>query len=123
LDERQDDFANGNRIFAGLDVHISHAGGAMVNKQFGDLLVISAKAIEGAVAAAHTAIGAIFAAIVGDFDDAANKNLVSELRPGDQRSFSMKCLLILAGQIQHVGGRHTRLNHCRKIEFGGGECK
>jgi len=96
LNERQDDFKNGDRVFAGLDVHIGEAGGAMMNEQFGELFVIGAETIECAVAAAHAAIGAIFAAIIGDFDDAADKNLVPEPRSGDERSFLMICLLVLA---------------------------
>ena len=123
LNQRQNDFANGDGIFARLDIHIRDAGGAMMNEQFGKLVVIGAKTIERAIAAAHPAVGAIFAAIIGNLHDSAHKNLVAEARSGRERSFFMKCLLSLAVQIQHIGAGHTRLSHRRKIELTGLECK
>jgi len=68
----------------------------MMNEHFGELLVFGAVAVEGAVAAAHATIPAIFAAVIGNFDDSAHENLVSEARSSCQSSFFMKCLLSLA---------------------------
>src|SRR3954467_13729315 len=89
LNQRQNDFPNGNGIFASLDVHIGDAGGAMMDEQFGELFVFGAKSAEGAIAAAHSAIGAIFAAIIGNFDNSADENVVSEARSRCQRSLFM----------------------------------
>jgi len=123
LNEWEDDFANGDWILAGLDVHVCHAGGTVVDKEFGQLVVLGAEAFQRAIAAAHAAIGAVFAAVIGYFNDAADENLVPESCTSSERSFLMKRLLSFAVQIQHVGAWQSRLNHCRKIEPGGGECK
>jgi hypothetical protein len=123
LNERQDDFADGDGIFAGLNVHVRHAGRAMVDEQFRDLIVFGAKAFERAIAAAHSTIGAVFAAEIGNFDNPTHKNPTSKPRPSCERSFFMKCILSFALKIQHIGAQQSRLNHCRKIEPDGVECK
>ena len=80
--ERQHHFAHGHRVFAGLDVHVRHAGRAVMDEQFGDLFVLCAVAGQVAVVAAHAAVGAVFAAEIGNFHDGAHENLLAEFLPG-----------------------------------------
>ena len=92
LDQRQGDFADGNRVFARLDVNIRDAGGTMVDEEIGELLVFGAKTGEIAVTTAHTAIGTIFAAIVGNLDYSTDKNILAEATTGRGGSAMVKFL-------------------------------
>jgi hypothetical protein len=76
--ESQRDFADGNRVFARLDVHIGDAGRAMMNQQFGELFVLGAITVQRAIVAAHPAIGAVLAAKIRDFNDRADENIPAE---------------------------------------------
>jgi len=96
LNQGQNDFAHGDGVFAGLDVQVGDAGGAMMDEQFGELFVLRAEAFERAIAAAHAAIGAVFATVIGNFDDSADENMVPKACSRCQRGFFMKCLLSLA---------------------------
>lgn len=90
FDERQGDFTDGDEVFAGLDVDIGYAGRAMVNEQFGELVATGAEAGELLVLAAHSAIGTVFAAEIGDFNDGANESAAAEFFKGKAGGALMK---------------------------------
>ncbi len=82
LYERQHDLADHDGILARLDVHIRDAGRAVMHEQFGKLIVFGAETVQGTVVAPHAAVGAIFAAIIRDFDHGTDKNPFSEVPEG-----------------------------------------
>lgn len=61
--------------------HVGNTGGAMLDEQFGDLVMLRAEAGETAVVAAHPAVSAVLAAEIGNLDDRTNKNLPAEMLP------------------------------------------
>ena len=111
-DEREGDFANGNRVFARLDINVSDAGRAMMNDEFGELIVMGAKAAEITVAASHAAVMTILAAIIGNLDYCADENFFPETVARGLRSPLMKFLLgRRISRSQDLGGRNERLSH------------
>jgi hypothetical protein len=58
----------------------------MMNQEFSQLLVIGAKTGKRPIIAAHTTVGAILAAIIGDFDDGADEHFLAEFAPCRCRS-------------------------------------
>ena len=112
FDQRQNDLANDNRVFACLEIDIGDAGGSMVDQQFRQLIEPGAVSGQTAVVTPHAAVGAIFAAKIGDLDYRSNKHLAPERFDGDARSAFVKGMLSLVAGFQDVGRWEKRLvNH------------
>ena len=60
--QRQHHLAHHHRVFAALDIDVRDAGGTVMDEQFSNLFVAGAITMQGAIVAAHPAIGAILAA-------------------------------------------------------------
>ena len=108
MNERQDDFKNGDRVFAGLDVDVRNARGPVLDQHLGKLLVMRAKTLQGAVVAAHPAVGAVFAAEVGNLDHGPHKDLAVELFAGGFGGAAMQCGLGRPGGFQ-IGRRWEKI--------------
>ena len=84
----------------------------MVDEQIGKLVVTGAEAGELFVIAAHAAIGAVFAAEIGNFDDGANENASAKLFDGGAGRALMKRILSRAPQTKLLNGRQRNFrNH------------
>ena len=79
LDEWNGEFAGGNWIFAGLEIYVSDGRRQMVEKEFGQLIKFSAITIQIAIGTAHSAIMAVFATEIGEFDHGAHENGVAKM--------------------------------------------
>jgi len=112
FDERQNNLANDERVFACLDIDIGDARRSMVDQQFRQLIEPGAVSGQTAVVAPHAAVGTIFAAKIGDLDYRADKHLAPERFDGDARSAFVKGMLGLVAGFQDVGRWEKRLvNH------------
>ena len=100
MNQRHDHFADRLRIFAGLDINVGDARGAMLDDQFSERFVIRAETLKFAIVAAHSAIGTILPTEIRNFDDRANENFAPEMRMGQRRCLAMKSLLRTTGPRQ-----------------------
>src|SRR5207244_2343600 len=96
----QDNLADGDGIFAGLDVDVGDTGRTMMDEHLGELIVPRAKAVQVAVVTAHPAVMAVFPAKIGDLDDGADKNILAEFLSGSSDGELMKCLLLCVLRTQ-----------------------
>jgi hypothetical protein len=69
-----------------------------MDQKFGKLFVFRAEARQGAVVAAHPAVGTIFSAKVRDFDHGTHKNLFAKLDARRCGGSFMQCRLRCAIQ-------------------------
>ena len=76
--QREDNFAHGDGVFAGLNVDVRDGGGPMVDEQLENLIGGEAETIKRVVIAAHRAIVAVLAAIARNFDDTAHEDPATE---------------------------------------------
>jgi len=79
LDQRDRQFARGDWIFAGLEIHVGDGWRQVVEKEFGEFVEFSAVTIQIAIGTAHSAVMAVFAAEIGEFDDGADENGVAKM--------------------------------------------
>jgi hypothetical protein len=82
-----------------------------MNQQFGQLLVAGAKTGERPIVAAHAAVRAVFAAIIGKLDDGAHKHLFAEFLPGHRRGAFVQSRLRCAVRCD--------IRFCRKVPLLG----
>ena len=78
LNERDGEFAGGDRVFAGLEIDVGNAGRKVIEEEVGEFVEFGAIAFEVAVGAAHSAVMAVFAADVGKFDNGADEDFTAE---------------------------------------------
>ena len=83
-----------------MNINVGDTFWPVMDEQFGELIVVCAEPGEVLIFAAHAAVSAIFATEVGDFDDGANENALTE--PGMCRlgGFVMKYPLRLPPNLQ-----------------------
>jgi len=101
-DERQHEVFDGQGILAGLDIDVGDAGGAVVDEQVGQFIMIGAEAVEGAIIPAHAAIRAVFPAIIGDFNDGAEEDFTSESAGGGD-GIGVELALRFITRVEHTG--------------------
>lgn len=79
LNQRDGEFARGDGIFAGLEIDVGDAGGEVIEEKIGEFVEFGAIAIEIAIGAAHSAVMAVFAADVREFDNGADEDFAAEM--------------------------------------------
>jgi hypothetical protein len=72
----------------------------MMNQQFSEPLMIGAIARQATVLAAHAAIGAILAAVIGDLNHGTHKNPATKARSRHLRRPFMQSRLSRAARLQ-----------------------
>jgi len=87
----------------------------MVDEQLGQLFVMGAEAGQAAIAAAHTAIGAVLPAKIRDLDHPANEDTAAEARACGLGSPLVQRRLFLPLRVQHAGVEQIGFCHCQKI--------
>src|SRR5207253_1779303 len=97
---REHDIADGDGIFAGLNVDIGDRCGAMMDNQVGELIGGETITVERMIITTHCAVVTILTAVVGYLDDAAHEDAAAKYCVPRGCSARVELTLAITGVLQ-----------------------
>ena len=82
LNQGNREFAGGDWVFASLEIHVRDGCRKMMEKEFCQLIEFCAISIQIAIGTTHSAVVAILAAEIGEFDHGAHEDFVAKMGSG-----------------------------------------